>query len=70
MLGSPFPNEKRLAIRGLLERDALDELTPFLERWWMVSPEVRFLLRNGLRLGGYRIVEEKRRVAIAPISTD
>jgi len=70
MLSSQFPNERRLAIRGLVQREALAELDPYLETWWRVPPPLRALLQSELRRAGYEIVEKPRKVAIARTRTD
>jgi HEAT repeat protein len=64
MLESPFPNERRIAMRALLERNALDELTSLLEQWWMVPAHMRATVAAELYRGGYRLVEKDRRLEI------
>jgi len=64
MLESEFPNERRVAMRALLESDALAELTPLLEQWWTVPGYMRATVAAELYRGGYRIVEKDRRLEI------
>jgi len=64
MLESPFLNERRLAMRALLDRNALGELTSLLERWWAVPPPMRATVAAELYRGGYRLVEKDRRLVI------
>jgi len=64
MLASEFPNERRIAMRALLERNALNELTPLLEQWWTVPAHMRATVAAELYRGGYRLVERDRRLEI------
>jgi HEAT repeat protein len=64
MLNSRYPIERRIAMRDLLGRDALDELAPLLENWWQVSPAVRITVAGELHRAGHRLVERDRRVQI------
>jgi hypothetical protein len=64
MLESQFPNERRIAMRALLERNALHELRSLLEQWWMVPPYMRASVAAELYRGGYRLVERDRRLEI------
>jgi hypothetical protein len=64
MLESEFPNERRIAMRALLERNALNELTPLLEQWWTVPAHMRASVAAELYRGGYRLVEKDRRLEI------
>jgi HEAT repeat protein len=64
MLESEFPNERRIAMRALLEANALSELTPLLEQWWMVPAHMRSTVAAELYRGGYRIVEKDRHLEI------
>jgi HEAT repeat protein len=65
MLESQFPNERRIAMRDLLERNALDQLTPLLEQWWTVPAHMRASVAAELYRGGYRLVERDRSLQIA-----
>jgi HEAT repeat protein len=64
MLESEFPNERRIAMRALLEQNALNELAPLLEQWWMVPAHMRATVAAELYRGGYRLVEKDRRLEI------
>jgi len=64
MLESQFPNERRIAMRALLERNALNELRSLLEQWWMVPTHMRATVAAELYRGGYRLVEKDRRLEI------
>ena len=64
MLESQFPNERRIAMRALLERNALNELTSLLEQWWRVPAHMRATVAAELYRGGYRLVEKNRRLEI------
>jgi HEAT repeat protein len=68
MLASPFPIERRTAMRDLLARDALDELAPLLERWQQVPARVRGSVAAELYRAGFRLVERDRRLAIEPLA--
>ncbi len=65
MIESPFPNERRIAMRALIERNALGELASLLEQWWFVPAHVRATVAAELYRGGYRFVERDRRLEIA-----
>jgi len=64
MLESEFPNERRIAMRALLEANALSEFTPLLEQWWRVPAHTRATVAAELYRGGYRLVEKDRRLEI------
>lgn len=64
MLESQFPNERRIAMRALLESNALDELSLLLEKWGAVPAYTRASVAAELYRGGYRIVEKDRHLAI------
>jgi HEAT repeat protein len=64
MLESQFPNERRIAVRALLEENALNELTFLLEQWWTVPAHMRATVTAELYRGGYRLVENDRRLEI------
>lgn len=64
MLESQFPNERRIAMRALLELNALNELTSLLEQWWMVPAHMRATVAAELYRGGYHLVEKDRRLEI------
>jgi HEAT repeat protein len=62
MLESEFPNERRIAMRALLDENALNQLTPLLSKWWRVPAHVRASVAAEIYRGGYRIVEKDRRL--------
>ena len=51
-------------MRALLERNALNELTPLLEQWWTVPAHMCASVAAELYRGGYRLVEKDRRLEI------
>jgi hypothetical protein len=64
MLASSFPNERQLAVRDLLAREQIGELTSLLAEWENVAPSVRATVAGELHRAGYRIGERDRRLVI------
>lgn len=64
MLMSRFPNERRTAMRDMVQRQAFGELTRYLDQWMFVPARVRTTVVSELYRGGYRLVEAKRRLVI------